>query len=134
MSRLISYILSFQSSPDPKAGRNNASSDPVPVLERLFQSSPDPKAGRNHHDGGDSPESKPVPILARPEGRAQRGASLSYAVPSNVFQSSPDPKAGRNRGVGAIDHGGIQVPILARPEGRAQPHHCNLAYTAGSGG
>ena len=32
----------FQSSPDPKAGRNASS-----VQEGLFQSSPDPKAGRN---------------------------------------------------------------------------------------
>jgi hypothetical protein len=38
-----------------------------------------------------------VPILARPEGRAQPNAEAASVDLSGKFQSSPDPKAGRNK-------------------------------------
>ncbi len=84
----------FQSSPDPKAGRNIGPRTLGPIAF-LFQSSPDPKAGRNRGPAGGEGRGLHVPILARPEGRAQRV-------------------------VDACDLGGLVVPILARPEGRAQ--------------
>ena len=37
----------FQSSPDPKAGRNFEGYRKLDVRRRGFQSSPDPEAGRN---------------------------------------------------------------------------------------
>ena len=64
----------------------------------MFQSSPDPKAGRNNTVDGRNATASVVPILARPEGRAQ--LPVLSGVPIGVlFQSSPDPKAGRNRAI-----------------------------------
>ncbi len=61
----------FQSSPDPKAGRN-CFCDALVCGRGQFQSSPDPKAGRNEKAKDKEREEARVPILARPEGRAQR--------------------------------------------------------------
>ncbi len=109
----------FQSSPDPKAGRNERE-EQAQWEREVFQSSPDPKAGRNKLVADPGQWSSQVPILARPEGRAQRFNAQRSNFPSG-FQSSPDPKAGRN----GVRRGALRlparVPILARPEGRAQP-------------
>ena len=61
----------FQSSPSPKAGRNQARCFRIPD-QLWFQSSPSPKAGRN----------LVVPYL--------------LCTLTSKFQSSPSPKAGRN--------------------------------------
>ena len=84
----------FQSSPDPKAGRN-ASGDGTLTRESQFQSSPDPKAGRNVGQPGarivaTTFQSSPDPKAGRNEWRNVVG------VDASTFQSSPDPKAGRN--------------------------------------
>ncbi len=97
----------FQSSPDPKAGRNIGPRTLGPIAF-LFQSSPDPKAGRNRGPAGGEGRGLHVPILARPEGRAQRV-------------------------VDACDLGGLVVPILARPEGRAQ-HELEMVSKFGHAG
>ena len=82
-------------SPVSKTGFSQVA-DSVPTARGpKFQSSPDPKAGRNPVVPGGERPGRQVPILARPEGRAQphQGAGLVYRL---TFQSSPDPKAGRN--------------------------------------
>ncbi len=68
---MLHAAFKFQSSPDPKAGRNGGQSNGKPASSG-FQSSPDPKAGRNR--------------VIDEEDR------LVYWT----FQSSPDPKVGRN--------------------------------------
>ncbi len=114
------FLLLFQSSPDPKAGRNvpqtshelrSTRSNPRPTrrpgatsggttrsasIRVRFQSSPDPKAGRN-----------PLKLIlslylsmfqSSPDPKAGRNLSGWLDDSSDcVFQSSPDPKAGRNR-------------------------------------
>ncbi len=65
-------VFQFQSSPDPKAGRN-ISDEQERIRNIEFQSSPDPKAGRNERKRAAALENDTVPILARPEGRAQLG-------------------------------------------------------------
>ncbi len=133
----------FQSSPDPKAGRNLACRDRpvtlliVPILARpegraqlrrfgvhyliyWFQSSPDPKAGRNAYRHGSTRGCR----CSNPRPTRRPGATKPlprHGAPKPTFQSSPDPKAGRNpeQGIGLAHLG--RVPILARPEGRAQP-------------
>jgi hypothetical protein len=153
--------------PEGRAQRDVADRD---VNAALFQSSPDPKAGRNGYwtttttsaacsnprptrrpgaTREEAPEPAPVlvpilarpegraqlprrwhmyrvplvPILARPEGRAQRKSFDLTRARNIVFQSSPDPKAGRNEELLVLAVRVYTVPILARPEGRAQPPH-----------
>ena len=124
----------FQSSPDPKAGCNWATTAlvagvRVSILTRpegrvqplwlcslfsrsLFQSSPDPKAGCNITDINTQIRSSQVSILTRPEGRVQ------LVPPTPMwrycwFQSSPDPKAGCNV---------TPSPVGTKPMNRFNPH------------
>ncbi len=117
-AKIVAEIEKFQSSPDPKAGRNLEALGAYNAGEE-FQSSPDPKAGRNKEQRCETIPPRRVPILARPEGRAQP-VHRYFPMLGLRFQSSPDPKAGRNppdRDRPAVEP---VVPILARPEGRAQ--------------
>jgi len=93
---LFNLLLSFQSSPDPEAGRNEYQRR-VASLPDVFQSSPDPEAGRNPAHRRLDGRLQFVPILARPGGRAQPlGRATRVKTYSDWFQSSPDPEAGRN--------------------------------------
>ena len=123
MAALVTYIVGFQSSPGPKAGRyirrpglaGRAATgfNPRPArrpgatgaaatwqAQRLgaFQSSPGPKAGR------------------------YMAAAHSPYTRRRWFQSSPGPKAGRYRRNQVRDVAVHPVSILARPEGRALLH------------
>ncbi len=134
--------LKFQSSPDPKAGRNDSGINEerqrlnVPILTRpegraqrherrrdlqwpRFQSSPDPKAGRNVVTAIE-PHAEPQ-FQSSPDPKAGRNVFASVGLAATyAFQSSPDPKAGRNGVRGQAQLRYCPVPILARPEGRAQ--------------
>ncbi len=116
---MISTLLlqMFQSSPAPKGGRYFRSCRYWRWGFQCFNPRPPRRAGATP-----PPEPPPsltlVSILARPEGRALRDASV-MGISCFKFQSSPAPKGGRYHlscGGFAVEH---DVSILARPEGRA---------------
>ena len=109
---------SFQSSPDPKAGRALAASRHRWQVAGLFQSSPDPKAGRHLQCCSGLVAFVVVSILARPEGRAPRGKTRERRQSLNVsILARPEGRAPR---LVAPALAVVQpVSILARPEGRA---------------
>ena len=88
-------IASFQSSPDPRAGRcSSSTAGTIASTSNEFQSSPDPGAGRCLWDvqadpAGSTFQSSPDP------GPGAATLSGTVAPARLAFQSSPDPGAGR---------------------------------------
>ena len=89
-------LVSFQSSPGPRAGRCSFGGSRTILCSSGFQSSPGPRAGR----------------CWRPSGSPTNASG---------FQSSPGPRAGRCAGRDPRLFEVRDVSILARPAGRALP-------------
>ena len=97
------FTDTFQSSPDPKAGRHGISKRPSSVQPR-FQSSPDPKAGRHIPPALFPPRGQYAGFNPRPTRRP--GATTRPFVPSTRPCFNPRP----TRRPGAHEDGAITVP------------------------
>ena len=105
----------FQSAPDPKAGREHDRPADCP-RHVMFQSAPSPKAGREDQFSEAVPPVL-VSIRSRPEGRERAQSSYPATTHVRLFQSAPGPKAGRKVAATNVASA-LSVSIRSRPEGR----------------